>query len=273
MNLLKINEAYEFLKSRGIMPSSIGIVLGTGLGKLVDELSNKITIEYGEIPYFPESTVEFHSGKLIFGELFNKKVIVLQGRFHYYEGYNMEEIVFPIRVFKKLGVKILILSNAAGALNLNFNKGSLMLITDHIDLFPSHPLIGNNKEELGPRFPDMSESYNKDLIELVKVSAKELDIILEIGVYISAQGPMLETPAEYRMLRKIGGDAVGMSTIPEVIAARHLGIKCCGISILTDECDPDNLKPIDINEIIKIAFEAEKVFIRLVKEFLCKLGH
>jgi len=148
-----------------------------------------------------------------------------------------------------------------------------MLITDHIDLFPSHPLIGNNKEELGPRFPDMSESYNKDLIELVKVSAKELDITLEKGVYISAQGPMLETPAEYRMLRKIGGDAVGMSTIPEVIAARHLGIKCCGISILTDECDPDNLKPIDINEIIKIAVEAEKVFIRLVKEFLCKLGH
>ena len=268
MNHAKIKEACEFLKSNGIVSSNVAIVLGTGLGNLVAELSNKVSVNYSEIPHFPESTVEYHSGKFIQGDLCNKKVILLQGRFHFYEGHSMQDIVFPIRVFYMLGVKNLILSNAAGALNLNFKKGSLMLIKDHVDLFPDHPLIGKNDDFFGVRFPDMSETYNFQLIELLKNTAKDLNISLEEGVYIAAQGPMLESPAEYRMLKKLGGDAVGMSTIPEAIAARHMGIKCCGISILTDECDPDNLSPIDINEIIDVASKAEKKLIQLMKAFV-----
>ena len=268
MNHSKIKEAYEFLRSNGIVSSNVAIVLGTGLGNLADELSNKVTVDYSDIPHFPESTVEYHSGKFIQGDLFNTKVILLQGRFHFYEGYSMEDIVFPIRVFNMLGIKTLILSNAAGALNLSFKKGSLMLIKDHVNLFPDHPLIGKNDDLFGSRFPDMSQSYNLDLVELMKNTAKDFNISLEVGVYIAAQGPMLETPAEYRMLKKLGGDVVGMSTIPEAIAARHMGIKCCGISILTDECDPDNLSPIDINDIINIANKAEKKLIQLLKIFV-----
>ncbi len=268
MNLDHIKEAVNYLKEQGVELSSIGVVLGTGLGKFTDVLSDKIIINYKDIPHFPLSTVEFHSGKLVQGYLHGKKVIVLQGRLHYYEGYSMDDIVFPIRVFKMLGIQLLILSNAAGALNLNFKKGSLMLISDHVDLFPSHPLIGKNDNSLGSRFPDMSQSYDVSIIDIFEKEAKDLNISIEKGIYISAQGPMLETSAEYRMLRNIGADAVGMSTIPEVVAARHMGMKCCGISILTDECDPDNLNPIDIDEIIKTASATENIFILLLKNFL-----
>ena len=264
MNLIEIKEAVDFLNSRGVYKVENAIILGTGLGKLADLVSESVVIPYSEIPHFPVSTVESHSGNLILGKLENIKVMIFQGRFHFYEGYSMEEIVFPIRVLKFLKVKNLFISNAAGAINLSFKKGDLMLIKDHINLFPKHPLRGSNSDELGVRFPDMSDAYNSALNELLLSSAKKLNINLNQGVYISAQGPMLETPAEYRMLVKLGGDAVGMSTIPEVIAARHVGIKCCAISVLTDECDPNNLKPIDIEEIIRIAGMAEKKLIDLL---------
>ncbi len=264
MNLIEIKEAVDFLNSRGVYKVENAIILGTGLGKLADLVTNSIVIPYSEIPHFPLSTVESHSGNLILGKLENINVIIFQGRFHFYEGYSMEEIVFPVRVLKFLEVKNLFISNAAGAINLSFKKGELMLIKDHINLFPKHPLRGSNSDELGVRFPDMSDAYDGALNELVLSSAKKLNINLNQGVYISAQGPMLETPAEYRMLVKLGGDAVGMSTIPEVIAARHVGIKCCAISVLTDECDPDDLKPIDIEEIIRIAGMAEKKLIDLL---------
>ncbi len=264
MNLIEIKEAVDFLNSRGVYKVENAIILGTGLGKLADLVSESVVIPYSEIPHFPVSTVESHSGNLILGKLENIKVIIFQGRFHFYEGYSMEEIVFPIRVLKFLKVKNLFISNAAGAINLSFKKGDLMLIKDHINLFPKHPLRGSNSDELGVRFPYMSDAYDGALNELLLSSAKKLNIHLNQGVYISAQGPMLETPAEYRMLVKLGGDAVGMSTIPEVIAARHVGIKCCAISVLTDECDPNNLKPIDIEEIIRIAGMAEKKLIDLL---------
>ncbi|MDG2370977.1 MAG: purine-nucleoside phosphorylase [Flavobacteriales bacterium] len=264
MNLIEIKETVDFLNSRGVYKAENAIILGTGLGKLADLVTDGIVIPYSEIPHFPLSTVESHSGNLILGKLENINVIIFQGRFHFYEGYSMDEIVFPVRVLKFLEVKNLFISNASGAINLSFKKGQLMLIKDHINLFPTHPLRGSNSNELGVRFPDMSNAYDGALNELVLSSAKKLNIQLNQGVYISAQGPMLETPAEYRMLVKLGGDVVGMSTIPEVIAARHIGIKCCAISVLTDECDPDNLEPINIEEIIRIAGMAEKKLIDLL---------
>lgn len=270
MNLNKIKEAVKFLNNKGIDTVENAIILGTGLGKLANFVTNKLVIPYSEIPHFPLSTVESHSGNLIVGELEKNSVIIFQGRFHFYEGYSMDEIVFPVRVLKFLGVKNLFISNAAGAINLDFKKGDLMLIKDHINLFPTHPLNGPNNSFLGVRFPDMSNAYDKFLNDLILSSAKKLNIHLNEGVYISAQGPMLETPAEYRMLVNLGGDAVGMSTIPEVIAARHAAIKCCAISVLTDECDPDNLHPINIEEIIHVAGLAEK---KLIELLLLSLKH
>ena len=272
MNLTKIKAAVKFLHDKGINDFENAIILGTGLGKLADLVTNKTVIPYSEIPHFPLSTVESHSGNFITGNLGGSRVIIFLGRFHFYEGYSMDEIVFPVRVVKFLGVKNLFISNAAGAVNLDFKKGELMLIKDHINLFPSHPLNGPNERSLGVRFPDMSNAYNGYLNELILSSAKKLNIHLNEGVYISAQGPMLETPAEYRMLINLGGDAVGMSTIPEVIAARHAGIKCCAISVLTDECDPDNLQPINIEDIIRIAGLAENKLIELLLHLLSKIN-
>ena len=242
MNLEQIAESVRFLKEKGITAPKIGVVLGTGLGNLVKDIKVELEIPYEQIPSFPLSTVESHSGKLLYGFLGGKKVLAMQGRFHAYEGYTMEEIVFPIRVLKQLGVEVLLISNASGAMNLEFNKGELMLITDHINKFPFNPLLGKNENDLGTRFPDMHEAYSIDLGNKLDVIAKREGVVLNRGVYISAEGPMLETPAEYRMLRILGGDAVGMSTIPEVIAARHMGLKCCAVSVLTDECDPENLE-------------------------------
>jgi len=267
----KINETKDFLISNGINNPEIGIILGTGLGKLVNEIKIEKELEYEDIPNFPVSTVEFHKGKLIYGKMNGKYVLAMQGRFHYYEGYSMQEITFPVRVMKELGVKYLLISNAGGAMNLNYKKGSLMLLDDHINLLGDGPLIGPNHNDLGPRFPDLSQPYSKLLNEKFEKIAEELKITLHKGVYVAVAGPNLETRAEYRFLRGIGADVVGMSTVPEVIVANHAGLPCAAISVLTDECDPDNLKPINIDDILKIAAKAELDLIRLFKELIIDL--
>jgi purine-nucleoside phosphorylase len=254
----KINEAAEFIRRRGVTQPEVGIILGTGLGNLfVQEIKNPVTINYNSIPHFPISTVEFHKGQLIYGEVRGRKVLAMQGRFHYYEGYSMQQITLPVRVMKMLGVQHLLISNAAGNMNLKWKKGELMLVDDHINLQPDNPLRGENFEVLGPRFPDMSQPYSKALNNALIKIAKAKKIKLNKGVYVGVIGPNLETRAEYRFLHRIGADAVGMSTVPEVIVANHMGLPCCAISVLTDNCDPDNLKPVNISEIIKIAGKAE----------------
>jgi purine-nucleoside phosphorylase len=269
--LNKIKETTAFLQSQGIDAPEVGIVLGTGLGGLVKEIEVINAIDYDKIPHFPVSTVESHHGKLIYGTVKGKKVLAMQGRFHYYEGYDMQQITFPIRVMKQIGVKNLLISNAAGAVNLAFKKSTLMLINDHINLFPSNPLIGKNYEELGPRFPDMSEPYSKKLNNLLKTIAKEKGILLHEGVYVPVTGPNLETRAEYRMIKKLGGDAAGMSTVPEVIVANHMGLPCCAISVLTDECDPDHLAPVSLAEILAAAAIAEPQLTLLYTELIGRL--
>jgi purine-nucleoside phosphorylase len=266
--LQEINNTAEFLKSKGIPSGCVGIILGTGLGNLIHEITIELEISYEDIPGFPVSTVEFHKGKLIYGTLKGRRVLAMNGRFHYYEGYAMDQVAFPVRVMKQLGIEILLISNAAGAMNLNWKKGDLMLINDHINLLPSNPLIGKNIDELGPRFPDMSEAYDKKFLEKMSQLAQQLNILLRSGVYVAVPGSMLETPAEYRFLRRIGGDAVGMSTVPEVIVARHMGMRVLAISVLTDECDPDNLKPVDITEIIAVAGKAEQKLSTLFSAFV-----
>jgi purine-nucleoside phosphorylase len=266
--LQEINNTAEFLKSKGIPSGCVGIILGTGLGNLIHEITIELEISYEEIPGFPVSTVEFHKGKLIYGTLRGRRVLAMNGRFHFYEGYAMDQVAFPVRVMKQLGIEILLISNAAGAMNLNWKKGDLMLINDHINLLPSNPLIGKNIDELGPRFPDMSEAYDKKFLEKMSQLAQQLNILLRSGVYVAVPGSMLETPAEYRFLRRIGGDAVGMSTVPEVIVARHMGMRVLAISVLTDECDPDNLKPVDITEIIAVAGKAEQKLSTLFSAFV-----
>lgn len=229
-----IKQTADYLKGRiGEIPN-VAIILGTGLGELVHEIKDAIEIPYTEIPNFPVSTVEGHSGKLIVGSLGSKKVLAMQGRFHYYEGYNMKQVTFPVRVFQALGIEYLFVSNAAGGMNSSFDVGDIMLIEDHINLFPEHPLHGKNHEELGTRFPDMSEAYNKELRLMAMEIAKEKNIKLQHGVYVGLTGPTFETPAEYNWLRIIGGDAVGMSTVPEVIVANHAKMKVLAFSIITD---------------------------------------
>jgi len=249
----------------------IGIILGTGLSKLVDNIDIELAIPYEDIPHFPVSTVDFHKGELIFGELAGKKVLAMHGRFHYYEGYSMYELVFPVRVMKMLGIKTLLVSNACGTMNMDFRKGSLMMLTDHINMLGDNPLIGLNNEELGPRFPDMSEAYSGELNEIMRQIAIDKNINLNEGVYVAVPGPMLETRAEYRYLRRIGADVVGMSTVPEAIAARHMGLPCAAVSVITDECDPDNLAVADINDILKTAAVAEKDLIVLFEELIGRL--
>ncbi len=266
----QVKETVEFLQNKGMDQPEIGIVLGTGLGKLVHEITIEQSIEYPDIPNFPVSTVESHHGKLIYGTLEGKKVIAMQGRFHYYEGYSLQQIGFPIRVMKIMGIQQLLISNAGGAMNPGYQKGELMLIDDHINLLPDNPLRGANDEAFGPRFPDMSAPYSKEMNTKLKQIAKQENITLHEGVYVAVPGPNLETRAEYRYLRMIGADVVGMSTVPEVIVANHMCLPCSAISVLTDECDPDNLEPVDIQEIIKIAGEAEhhliKLFLKLVEQ-------
>jgi purine-nucleoside phosphorylase len=268
MNIEKIKETTKFLIQNGFHFPEIGIVLGTGLGRLVDHIKIEREIDYAAIPNFPVSTVEFHSGKLIFGTLENKKVVVMQGRFHLYEGYSLQEITFPIRVLRALGIHKLLISNAAGAINLDFKKGDLMLIEDHINLQGGSPLAFATVSEFGERFTDMSEPYNLDLRHSIIEIAKSKDIILHKGTYAAVVGPQLETKAEYRYLKIIGADAVGMSTVPEVIVANHLGLPILAVSVLTDECNPDDLKPVNIAEIIALAGQAEPKMITLFKEIV-----
>ena len=243
---------------------------GLGLARLINEIKIMKSIDYGNIPHFPLSTVESHHGKLVYGEIGKKKVLAMQGRFHYYEGYSMQQITLPVRVMKLLGIRYLLLSNAAGALNLNFKKGTLMLIEDHINLQSDNPLIGKNIDELGNRFPDMSQPYSEFLNNKFINIAKRENILLDKGVYISVPGPNLETKAEYKYMKIIGGDAVGMSTVPEVLISNHMSLPCAAVSVITDECDPDNLHPVDIKEILEVAAKAETklttLFVKLIEE-------
>jgi purine-nucleoside phosphorylase len=234
----------------------------------VKEIKKPLIVNYNSIPHFPISTVEYHKGQLIYGDVKGKKVLAMQGRFHYYEGYSLQQVTLPVRVMKLLGVQHLLISNAAGNLNPNWKKGQLMLIDDHINLLPDNPLRGENYEIFGPRFPDMSEPYALPLNKKLKQIAKAKKIKLNEGVYTAVMGPNLETRAEYRFLRRIGSDAVGMSTVPEVIVANHMGLPCCAISVLTDDCDPDNLEPVNLKEIVKVAGKAEPKLTQLYVELI-----
>lgn len=267
----QLDESVAYLKNKGFDNPEIGIVLGTGLGKLVDNIENPIEAHYNHIPFFPLATVEFHSGKLVYGTISDKKVVVMQGRFHLYEGYDFLDITYPIRVMHLLGIKKLFISNAAGAVNLNFKKGDMMLIEDHINLQGGSPLAFKNVSQFGERFADMSEPYDIDMRNKLISIAKKNSISLKSGVYASVVGPQLETKAEYRMLKILGADAVGMSTVPEVIVANHLALPIVAVSVLTDECDPDNLKPVDITEIIAIAEETEPKMVKLFQELIRQL--
>ncbi len=260
----KILAAQEFLKSKGIVNPQIGVILGTGLGNLfVKEIEDPLFVPYDVIPHFPVSTVETHHGKLIFGKINGVNVLAMQGRFAYYEGYTMQQVTFPVRVMKALGVQKLLISNAAGSLNPQWSKGEMMVIEDHINLLPDNPLRGPNLDEQGPRFPDMSAPYDATMNEHLMNIGEDLGINMRKGVYAAVLGPNLETRAEYRFLKKIGADAVGMSTVPEVIVANHCSIPCCAISVLTDDCNPEHLQPIDISEIIAIAGKADPLLTKL----------
>jgi purine-nucleoside phosphorylase len=266
--LQQIEEAVQSIRSLTNQQVDTGIILGTGLGGLVKEIRVEREIPYDQIRNFPLSTVESHAGKLIFGHLNGKSVVAMQGRFHYYEGYPMQQITFPVRVLFELGVRTLIISNAAGGMNPQFVKGDIMLMTDHINLIGDNPLIGPNLDKYGPRFPDMSEAYARELITLAERIALEHQIPLRKGVYIAVAGPNMETAAEYRMLRAMGGDVVGMSTVPENIVAVHMGMRVLGISVVTDECFPDALKPVSLEEVIAVASAAEPKLTRLMKEVI-----
>jgi purine-nucleoside phosphorylase len=255
--LQQINEATAFLKEKGLESPEVGIILGTGLGKLIDKILIDVDIPYEDIPHFPLATVDFHSGNFIYGTLNGKKIVAMHGRYHFYEGYSYQQITLPVRVMKKLGVKYLLISNASGAMNTDLKKGSLMLLDDHINLMPGNPLIGMNNNELGPRFPDMSQPYSSVLNEKLEKIANEHDIILHKGVYAALPGPMLETKAEYRYLRIIGADVVGLP--------------CAVISVITDECDPDNLAPLNLSDIFESAAKADVDLSRLISSLVIGL--
>ncbi|MFD2161142.1 purine-nucleoside phosphorylase [Paradesertivirga mongoliensis] len=270
--LKEIYSTTAYIKSRiGDFEPEIGIILGTGLGALVNEIEIQHKLMYSNIPNFPISTLEFHSGRLIFGMLEGKKVVAMQGRLHYYEGYDMQQITFPVRVMKMLGITKIFVSNASGSLNPDFKTGDLMIIEDHINLQHDNPLRGRNFEELGPRFPDMSQPYSRDLVQKGLDIAAKNNIRCHKGVYVSVAGPNLETKAEYRYLRIIGGDAVGMSTVPEVIVANHMGLPVFAISILTDEGFHDVLEPVSVEDIIKVAEVAEPQMTKIFKELIASL--
>lgn len=269
-----IAETVAFIRRHTRIKPLAAIILGTGLGRLAKEIDVDVAFDYEDLPYFPLSTVKSHHGRLIVGKLAGKPVVAMQGRNHYYEGYSMQQIAFPVRVVSHkvgLGARTLIVSNAAGGLNPLFRPGDIMLINDHINLLGDNPLIGPNDEALGPRFPDMSEPYTRKLIALAEELALDQKIRLQKGVYVAVTGPNLETRAEYRFLRTIGGDAVGMSTVPEVITAVHLGMNVLGFSVITDECFPDSLKPLTLARVIAVANKTEPTLTKLVKEIVRKM--
>jgi purine-nucleoside phosphorylase len=269
--LEKIKEAHDYIKSRTSVSPSVGIILGTGLGGLVKEIEIVDEIEYKDIPHFPLSTVQSHSGKLIFGNLGGKAVVAMQGRFHFYEGYTMQECTFPVRVMKFLGIERLFVSNASGGVNPDYEIGEIMILNDHINLFPAHPLIGKNIDELGPRFPDMSQPYDRSMIALAEEIAKENNIKVSQGVYAGLTGPTLETPAEYNYVRIIGADTVGMSTVPEVIVARHMDIPCFAISIITDLGVPGHIQEVSVEDVIAVANEKEPSMTIIMRELIARV--
>lgn len=264
----EIHETTDYLKHKGFDTPEIGIILGTGLGQLIDEIDIKAEVSYNHIPNFPTATVEFHKGKLIYGMLEGKKVVVMQGRFHLYEEYSLYDVTFPVRIMHQLGIKKLLVSNASGSINLDYKKGELMLLDDHINLQVGSPLAFKGVEKMGERFVDMSAPYDATMNTHFEKIAKNHNITLHKGVYAAVLGPQLETRAEYRYLKIIGADAVGMSTVPEVIVANHLGLPVSAISVITDEGNPDDLKPVDIQEIIAMAQKAEPQMIVLFKELM-----
>ncbi len=267
----KRQEALSYIqKHTDLRPENV-IILGTGLGRLADQIDVKDAISYSDIPHFPTSTVESHAGRLLFGTLQGKKVVAMQGRFHYYEGYSMQQIVFPLRVLQANGAKTLFVSNAAGGMNPQYRRGDIMCIIDHINLLGDNPLIGPNDDQLGVRFPDMSEPYTPELIAIAEQVALDEKIKMHQGVYAAVSGPNLETRAEYRYLRMIGGDVVGMSTVPEVIAAAHMGMKILGISVITDECFPESLEKVRMEDILAAADVAEPKMTRIISGVLARL--
>jgi len=264
----KIQQTVKFLKSKGLIQLDFGIILGSGLGGLVDIMDIELEIPYKEIPNFPVSTVEGHSGALIYGEIEGKKVVAMQGRFHFYEGWSMDEVTFPVRVMKFLGIDNLIVSNASGGVNPNFKVGDIMIIKDHINMMPNHPLRGANDERFGPRFVDMHEPYNLKMIALVEDIAKQKNIPVQKGIYLALQGPTFETPAEYKMVFLMGTDAVGMSTVPEVIVAKHMGMQCFGLSVITDLGIDGHVEEVSHEAVQEAAKSAGKNISELVKTFI-----
>lgn len=267
----QIAEAVDYIKANTRIEPQAGVILGTGLGGLVKEIDIEKELPYHNIPHFPVSTVESHEGKLILGYLADKQVMIMQGRFHYYEGYTMPQITFPVRVMGKMGIKTLLISNACGGMNPQYQKGDLMIMDDHINLLGGNPLIGQNLDEYGPRFPDMSEPYSKWLITMAEKIALENKIKIQKGVFVAVTGPSLETKAEYRFLRAAGADVVGMSTVPEDTVAVQMGMEVLGISVITDECFPDALKPVSISEVIEAANKAQPKLTLIMKEVIKRL--
>ena len=268
--LEKFKESVAYIQSQTKVNPSVGIILGTGLGGLVKEINIIDEIAYENIPNFPVSTVESHSGKLIFGELGGKHVVAMQGRFHYYEGYSLQQVTFPVRVMKLLGIEKLFVSNASGGVNPDFEIGEIMIMNDHINLFPGNPLIGKNIDEMGPRVPDMSDAYDENMIELAVQIAKENNIRVAVGCYAGMTGPTLETPSEYKYVRIIGADAVGMSTVPEVIVARHMEIPCFAISIITDLGVPGKIQKVSVQDVINVASKQEPKMTIIMKELIAR---
>ncbi|MCA1009535.1 purine-nucleoside phosphorylase [Halobacillus halophilus] len=268
---LHVEEASEYITKQLNVQPTVGLILGSGLGVLADEIQNPTTILYKDIPHFPESTVSGHKGQLVIGELEGRQVIAMQGRFHYYEGYNMQQVTFPVRVMKELGIDTLFVTNAAGGINESFNPGNLMIITDHINNMGDSPLIGPNDDERGPRFPDMSEAYDRNLIAHARQSAERLELNVQEGVYVGNTGPAYETGAEVRMLRVLGGDAVGMSTVPEVITASHAGIRVLGISCISNMAAGILDQPLTHDEVIETTSQVREDFLGFVKELLKSL--
>lgn len=266
--LSKIHDAVDFIQQKAGIKPEIGLILGSGLGDLANEIEQPTKISYGEIPHFPESTVAGHAGQLVIGTLNGRHVIAMQGRFHYYEGYAMQDVVFPVYVMKALGIELLVVTNACGGMNRAFSAGDLMIIQDHINFTGDNPLIGPNHEELGPRFPDMSQAYTPGLVSFVEETAQKHDINVQKGVYVGISGPNYMTPAELTMLANLGADAVGMSTVPEVIVASHSGLKVIGISCITDMAIGDELEPLTHEQVVEVANQTKPKFISLVKEIV-----
>jgi purine-nucleoside phosphorylase len=261
----KINEAVSYIRTKTEIEPAIGLILGSGLGELANDIEEAVTIPYHEIPHFPVSTVEGHAGNLVLGTLRQKNVVAMQGRFHFYEGYSLQEVTFPVRVMKQLGIKTLIVTNACGGMNKNFQPGDLMIITDHLNMTGSNPLIGPNLDDLGPRFPDMSRAYSAELRELAKKKANDLSLSIQEGVYAAISGPSYLTPAELIMLRNLGADAVGMSTVPEVIVANHMGLSILGISCITDMAIGEELEPLTHEQVVDVANKTKPTFMTLLK--------